>query len=85
MMQSVEWLSLEAHRTLAAFGVFVVTVWLSHYISLGSMLAAATLGALVWFFEAACAVSAYMDGVNPFDQPGVEAYKKIMRELLRIE
>ena len=42
-------------------------------------------GALVWFFEAACAVSAYMDEVNPFDQPGVEAYKKIMRELLRNE
>lgn len=42
-------------------------------------------GALIWFFEAACAVSAYMDGVNPFDQPGVEDYKKIMRELLRNE
>ena len=38
--------------TLAAFGVFVVTVWLSHYISLGSMLAAATLGASVWFVPA---------------------------------
>lgn len=35
---------------LAAFGVFVITVWLSHYISLGSMLAALTLGVLVWFF-----------------------------------
>ena len=33
---------------LAALGVFVVTVWLSHYISLGSILAAATLAALVW-------------------------------------
>ncbi len=38
--------------TLAAFGVFVVTVWLSHYISLGSMLAAATLGTMVWFVPA---------------------------------
>ena len=34
--------------TLGAFGVFVVTVWLSHYISLGSMLAALTLGVAVW-------------------------------------
>ena len=38
--------------TLAAFGVFVVTVWLSHYISLGSMLAATTLGVLVWLVPA---------------------------------
>lgn len=36
--------------TLCAFGVFVVTVWLSHYISLGSILAAAVLGVAVWFF-----------------------------------
>ena len=35
---------------LLAFAVFVVTVWLSHYISLGSMLAAAALAALVWVF-----------------------------------
>jgi len=35
---------------LLAFAVFVVTVWLSHYISLGSMLAAATLAVLVWLF-----------------------------------
>ena len=34
--------------------------------------------ALVCFFEMACAISAYMTGVNPFDQPGVEAYKKNM-------
>ena len=32
--------------------------------------------ALVCFFEVACAISGYMSGVNPFDQPGVEAYKK---------
>ena len=35
--------------TLTAFAVFVVTVWLSHYISLGSMLAATVLSVLVWF------------------------------------
>ena len=33
---------------------------------------------LVVFFELACAISGYMQGVNPFDQPGVEAYKKLM-------
>ncbi len=33
---------------------------------------------LVCFFELACGISGYMEGVNPFDQPGVEAYKKLM-------
>ena len=42
-----------------------------------------TYGELVFFFETACAVSAYMLGVNPFDQPGVEAYKKRMKEKLK--
>ena len=40
------------------------------------------LGALIYFFEYACAVGGLMLGVNPFDQPGVEAYKKNMFELL---
>ena len=40
------------------------------------------LGQLFYFFEKACGVSAYMLGVNPFDQPGVEEYKKRMFELL---
>ncbi|MBO4281973.1 MAG: glucose-6-phosphate isomerase [Bacteroidales bacterium] len=40
------------------------------------------LGQLVYFFEFACGVSAYLLGVNPFDQPGVEAYKKNMFALL---
>ena len=39
-------------------------------------------GQLVYFFEKACGVSGYMLGVNPFDQPGVEAYKKNMFALL---
>jgi glucose-6-phosphate isomerase len=39
-------------------------------------------GYLVYFFELACAVSGYVLGVNPFDQPGVEAYKKNMFALL---
>ncbi|MEG1632741.1 MAG: glucose-6-phosphate isomerase [Oscillospiraceae bacterium] len=37
---------------------------------------------LVCFFELACALSGYMSGVNPFDQPGVEAYKKNMFKML---
>ena len=41
-----------------------------------------SFGYLVYFFEIACAVSGYMLGVNPFDQPGVEAYKKNMFALL---
>jgi len=41
-----------------------------------------TLGELMYFFEFSCALSAYSLGVNPFDQPGVEAYKKKMFELL---
>jgi glucose-6-phosphate isomerase len=40
------------------------------------------LGALLYFFERACGVSGYLLGVNPFDQPGVEAYKKNMFGLL---
>ena len=41
-----------------------------------------SFGYLVYFFELACAISGYMLGVNPFDQPGVEAYKKNMFALL---
>jgi len=41
-----------------------------------------TFGELVYFFELACAVGGYMEGVNPFDQPGVESYKKNMFALL---
>ncbi len=40
------------------------------------------LGQLIYFFEIACGISGYMLGVNPFDQPGVEAYKKNMFALL---
>jgi len=41
-----------------------------------------TLGNLIYFFEKACGISGYLLGVNPFDQPGVEAYKKNMFALL---
>jgi glucose-6-phosphate isomerase len=40
------------------------------------------VGALIYFFEFACGVSGYISGVNPFNQPGVEAYKKNMFHLL---
>ena len=41
-----------------------------------------TLGYLIYFFEKACAVSGYVLSINPFDQPGVESYKKNMFALL---
>ena len=41
------------------------------------------IGELFYFFEASCGISAYLLGVNPFNQPGVEAYKKNMFALLR--
>ncbi len=42
----------------------------------------AYIGQLIYFFEKACGISGYLLGVNPFDQPGVEAYKKNMFALL---
>lgn len=41
-----------------------------------------TFGYMVYFFKKACAMSGYLLGVNPFDQPGVEAYKNNMFEML---
>ncbi len=43
---------------------------------------ASSIGELIYFFEKACGISGYMLGVNPFDQEGVEAYKKNMFALL---
>jgi len=43
------------------------------------------VGQLIYFFEKACAISGYLLGVNPFDQPGVEEYKNRMREMLNRE
>ena len=40
------------------------------------------LGQLIYFFEIACGISGYLLNINPFDQPGVEAYKKNMFALL---
>ncbi len=52
-----------------------MTIWLDQ-------LTPAAIGELIYFFEHAVAVSGYLLGVNPFDQPGVEAYKKAMFRLL---
>ena len=41
-----------------------------------------SVGALIYFFELSCGLSAYLLGVNPFDQPGVESYKRNMYALL---
>ncbi|MCK4720256.1 glucose-6-phosphate isomerase, partial [bacterium] len=40
------------------------------------------LGVLIYFFEYACAISGYLNEINPFDQPGVEVYKQKMFKLL---
>ncbi len=40
-------------------------------------------GQMVYFFETTCALSGYLNGVNPFDQPGVENYKAEMRKVLK--
>jgi glucose-6-phosphate isomerase len=40
------------------------------------------VGQLIYFFEKACGIACYLLGVNPFNQPGVEAYKKNMFALL---
>ncbi len=47
-----------------------------------SEISAFNVGSLIYFFEKACGISGYLLGVNPFDQPGVEAYKKNMFALL---
>jgi glucose-6-phosphate isomerase len=47
-----------------------------------SSLTAHPFGALLYFFEKACGISGYLLGVNPFNQPGVEQYKKNMFALM---
>ena len=41
-----------------------------------------SVGYMIYFYEKACAIAGYLNGVNPFDQPGVESYKKNMFALL---
>lgn len=54
-------------------GIPVLNIGVSFYDEKG-------FGELIYFFEMACAISAKLQGVNPFDQPGVEAYKKLLRD-----
>lgn len=51
-------------------------------IAINEKISPQTFGQMVYFFEVACALSAYMMGVCPFDQPGVEDYKREMRQRL---
>ncbi len=62
-------------RAHADGGVPTMTLWLDR-------VASGPVGAALYFFEHAVAVGGYLLGVNPFDQPGVEAYKKEMFRLL---
>lgn len=67
---------VKAVRTAhAAGGIPVITVTVPDF-------DAKSFGALIYFFELACAISAKLSGVNPFDQPGVEAYKSELKKLL---
>ena len=56
-------------------GIFVLNIGVPSYDEKG-------FGELIYFFELACAISAKLFGVNPFDQPGVEAYKNELKKLL---
>ena len=77
--KTLDFVDEQAYRgTLAAHvdgGVPVITMELGK-------LDAAKLGELFYFFELSCGISAYVLGVNPFDQPGVEDYKRNMFGLL---
>ena len=77
--KTLDFVDEQAYRgTLAAHvdgGVPVITME-------AGRLDAKKLGELFWFFELACGISAYVLGVNPFNQPGVEHYKRNMFELL---
>lgn len=64
--------TMEAHRSGGVAGLRIEIPDRNEYF----------LGALIYFFEFACGISAYMLGVNPFDQPGVEEYKKNMFRML---
>ena len=59
----------------AAGGIPVLTIEVESFDEKG-------FGELVYFFELSCAISAKLFGVNPFDQPGVEAYKSELKKLL---
>lgn len=65
-------------RAHAAGGIPVLTIKAPSFDANG-------FGQLIYFFEMACAISAKLFGVNPFDQPGVEAYKLELKKLLEVK
>ena len=65
-------------RAHTAGGIPVLTIKVPSFDANG-------FGQLVYFFEMACAISAKLFGVNPFDQPGVEAYKLELKKLLEVK
>ena len=77
--RELSYINCKAHQATAQAhregGVPNMTILVEHF-------NARSLGALIYFFEIACAVSGLMLGINPFNQPGVEAYKEHMFELL---
>lgn len=66
---------MAVRRAHALGGIPVLDIGVPSYDARG-------LGELVYFFEMACAISAKLSGVNPFDQPGVEAYKAELGRLI---
>ena len=70
--QQTQLATVEAHR---AGGIPVFEVNVPDY-------SVESFGALIYFFELSCALSARLSGVDPFNQPGVEAYKTAMFRLL---
>jgi len=65
--------TIDAHATIGKVPNIVLTL---------DSMDAYSFGYIVYFFEKACAVSVYLSDINPFDQPGVEVYKKNMFKLL---
>lgn len=65
--------TIDAHANIGKVPNIVLTI---------DKMDAYSFGYLVYFFEKACAISVYLSDINPFDQPGVEVYKKNMFKLL---
>ncbi|MDO4455326.1 MAG: glucose-6-phosphate isomerase [Ligilactobacillus agilis] len=77
--KNLDWVNTQAYKAVVAAhnagGVPVMTVHIPKEDEY-------TLGSLIYFFEVAIAISGYLNGINPFNQPGVEAYKTNMFGLL---